>query len=664
MDPLSAQFDAGPQLFPSFDGAFSGIGLVPPQPAWATGVDHPLRPVCTKWLEKIRLAMEFKWANFGKDAAECMRFFAGPYDFMYNRKYATESSDFTMSEGSNFPEPTFRMTHNKVAELVQIFGPVLYHQNPDRQVNPRKLPKLPMPPIGPMTNPLLAQQVMMVQQMQQMKEMQDATVSELLQWLLNYTPTELGLAREMRFGIDEALIKGMGTLWTELASPIGSGIRLPGTFYKTVDDVVLDPDAEDLRHCKWIAVRCVHPVWEVEKYYNLPPNTLRANFESFNQQAGMNVEPDGDYARKKGKSNDLFVYWKVYSKMGVGGRLEGVPFEMRGPLDQFGDFVYIVVADNTPFPLNAPPPMLAAQGGIPAIGQALQWPTPLYLNEANFGGWPFTPIAYHWIPRKLWPMSHMKPAMGELKFLNWVYSFIASKVQIQSRDFIAMKKSLGDQIKETILHGKNYTLIEIDEHHQGTITELVQFLQHPTMNGDIWQVIDRVTANFEKRTGLTELIYGETSRQMRSAEEANLKGDQLQIRPDDMSRKTEEVATETARKEAIVARWHLTPADIAPLMGDHAAMVWGQVVSSSNIFVISHQLEYRIEAGSTKKPNRDRDIANMNQATQTLLQPLMNWAMHTGQVQPLNALAGDWCKARGLDPQRYVFLPQIVRAHV
>jgi len=46
-------------------------------------MDHPLRAVCTAWLEKIRLASEFKRKKFQEDADEAMQFFDGPHDFMY-----------------------------------------------------------------------------------------------------------------------------------------------------------------------------------------------------------------------------------------------------------------------------------------------------------------------------------------------------------------------------------------------------------------------------------------------------------------------------------------------------------------------------------------------------------------------------------------------------
>ena len=46
----------------------------------STRMDHPLRALCTSWLEKIRLAAEFKKKKFQEDADEAMQFYNGPHD--------------------------------------------------------------------------------------------------------------------------------------------------------------------------------------------------------------------------------------------------------------------------------------------------------------------------------------------------------------------------------------------------------------------------------------------------------------------------------------------------------------------------------------------------------------------------------------------------------
>jgi len=612
--------------------------------------DHPFAPVVSQWREKLRLASETKWKRFGEQAQQAMAFYNGPHDFLYEYSGPRKHGSLTVDHDS-VPQPSFMMTVNKVAELVQLYGPVLYHKNPIRQVNARKAPALPIAMFGPPDDPMVQQAFLMAnQQVEQLRSV-DISRAEILQFYLNYTPNALGLKDHARAAIDEALIKGMGLLWTELHRPKGLDISLAGTFYDTVDNLVIDPDAESLREAKWIARRCIHPVWQVERDYGLPSGTIRGNLESLNRYAESLTEEDGEHLRRGGRTADLLVYWKIYSKMGLGGRLSGVPKSVREPLEQFGDFTYLVITDELPYPLNVPPE-ISESGDISRVTQAVQWPTPFWADDT----WPFTSVAFHAQPRSPWPISHIAPAMGELQFLDWAYSFVASKIRISCRDFLAIQKSASEELKNIILTGRDYTLVEIEKHH-GTISEVVQFLQHPQFNGSIWDVVQAIERNFEKRTGLSELVYGQSARQLRSASEAELKGENLKVRPDDMSARVEEAMTEVARKEALAARWHLTSKDVLPVMGPAGAQMWQQLLEASDPAEILYQLEYRIEAGSARKPNKDRDANNMQQAMQILFQPLFQYGMQTGNVDPVNRLLSDWSKSIDLDAEGYNLQP-------
>lgn len=618
-------------------------------------MNHPFQPLVSQWLGKIALAMEYKRKTFQNDADECMAFFDGPYDFLYGAKHR-DSSGFIVTD-EDFPRPSFCLTVNKCAEMVQLFAPFLYHRNPHRLVTARKA-MLPPPEIfGDLNDPQVQAAYMPIFQQVKQQRTVDVVRASLLESYLNYTPTALDLKTESLRVVDEALIKGMGVWWTEVYQPRGAGHLMIGSFYDTIDNLCIDPDMESLRDAKWVARRCIHPVWEVEEKYGLEPGSIKGNMESLAMQGAMSANKDGDYRRRQGTTNDLLVYWELFSKMGMGTRLSGAGLSsntnrsMQEELELFGDNCYLVIADHVPYPLNAPPALLES-GDMEAVSQRLQWPTPFWGDD----GWPFTSLSFHWKPRCVWPVSHLKPGMGELKFINWAYSFIAGKIRTASRDFIAILKSAGEDIKNSILHGTDYELIEIEKSY-GTISEVVQFLQHPTFQGDIWRVIQAVEENFEKRVGLTELMYGSTRAQFRSASEANIKADQLRIRPDDMANKMEDAATLMARNEALACRWHLTGAHVAPMLGQVGASLWDQYVVPSDPNDILHQLEYRIEAGSIKKPNRDRDAANMQTAMQTLFQPLFQYSMTTGDVNPLNSLLADWAKSIDLDADAYMLKP-------
>jgi len=612
-------------------------------------------------MKLIRLALEHKKREFQDDAEECMRFFDGPYDWLYGPRLTyNRSFDFAGEDG--LPGPSARITVNKTAELVQLFGPALYHRNPVRKVNPRHVPEpSPLmygdPAADPMAQFVFQQDLQMVRGQWEA----DRARADLLERYLNYTPTALDLKTESRWAITEALIKGMGCLWSQHHKPPGAVMAWSGSFFDSVDNLLLDPDADSIRDIKWMARKRTRPCWEVERQWGLQPGHLQgqAGLESYSQQAAVANDAAGDYRRKQGRTSDLCVYWEVYSKMGLGGRLAGVDKGKAQSLDQAGDYVYLVLCEHCPYPLNLPPPFCDAMlmpEAAPEIQSELQaragWPTPFWAD----GGWPMTPIVFHWRPGKLWPMSHMKPGIGELMFLNWAWSFLASKVRRASRDFVAVAKAAGEDVKDRIKHGADYTIVEV-EALTGSIDNVVKFLQHPPFNKDIYEVVQGVTQNFERRVGLTELMYGLSGRQYRSAQEAQVKSDAVSVRPDDMANQVEDAMTHLARNEAFCARWHLRGQDVQGVLGPVGAQQWEQLVVPSDPASILYALEYRIEANSARKPNKQMDVDNMQQAVQQLFAPLWAYAQQTADVNPLNALISDWAKSIDLDPSRYLLSP-------
>lgn len=607
----------------------------------------------------IKKASKCKRDDFQDDAEEAMRFFDGPYDFLYESKNRPGNRYDYGTDEDGPPRPAFQMTFNKVAEAVQLFGPALYHRNPYRQLTPAKLPNIPVTdPNDP--------QVQALQQALQQSALQQGQRAEmlasLLQGYINYTPNELDLRGHSRQVIDETLIKGMGVWWTLPYRPPGSQITLIGSFYDSIDNLVIDPDMETIEGAKWCARKRCMPKWDVEKRFGLPRGTLRGNLESRNMQAQVEAEPE-TYAdaHKRGDSNDLMTYWEVYSRMGMGHKLKVSHTERLSAksdiydrhFDKFGDHIFLAVCDEYPWPLNLPE---SAAQSLPMKESFLrvQWPTPFWADPTS--PWPFTYAAFHKVPRKVWPMSHMKPALGEIKFLNWAFSFIAGKIKNTSRDFIAIQKSAGEDIKTQILSGRDLSLLEIEGSH-GTISEIVSFLQHPNFNGDVYKVIEVMMSLLERRLGLNELMYGESKRQLRSASEAQIKGDQLRIRPDDMAETIEEAMTKVARKEAIASSWHLRAQDVAPILGRERAMLWEQYVHGSDINSIVLELDYRIEAGSIRKPNRNRDQENANNAVQVFAPFFTKYYEMTGDVEPINAIFAMYAKAYDMPAEKLQIKP-------
>lgn len=602
-------------------------------------IDPVLRAVASHWITKIKSSRDHKRRVFQDAADECLAFYNGPRDWddLMGGVFAPEDLA---------ADPAFKVSVNKTFEFVSIFGPALYHENPVRTVKPR-MPVVVPPSFFP--DPMVYQALM---QQESARVRADGLRSVLMESYLNYTPVEFGLAAEARMAIDEALIKGRGCLWTELATPPGSEMRVVRSFWDSSDQLLVDPDAPSFGRAHWIARRCVHPVWQVERDFGLRSGSLRGNCESQARQADIEASEDAQYDRSRGLSNDLLIYYKIYSKMGIGGRLQGINRGYRRPLEVFGDYCYLAVAEGVPFPLNLPPDVVndpSFQADPDAVFGRVAWPTPFWADD----DWPVSVLDFHIVHNCPWPLPHLKAGMGELKFLNWAMSFLMGKIRNTSRDFMAVLKSAGEDLKTQILEGRDLTLLEIDAEHK-TIQEVVQFLQHPQMNGDIWRVIQAVEDNFDKRVGLTELMYGqEGATQIRSAEEASIRQSNMNVRPDDMRKQVESWMTRVAAKEAVCARYHLVPKDVRTILGVMGSWAWGQFVSTRDLPRACRELEYRIEAGSTQRPNKGWEVRTMNEALQNLGPILQGYARQTGDLTPINNLLADYAKSRDLDPSRY-----------
>jgi hypothetical protein len=637
--------------------------------------DEPLGPLCQEWLRQLNIASEHKKKVFGDRADECLRFYMGTHEFLYEAPYLKRSLGFKLGDSDmSIQPPMFRVTANLTAEFVQLFGPMLYSRNPIRTVRPRHVIDLPAGAFGipdqNETTPEMAQQLDMLtlqaaslfaqaQNEQQQQGQEDAVIAMLLEKYLNYTPNELDLKSESRKAINEGLIKGRGVMWVEKFQPPESPIALIGSFYDSVDNLYVDADAEDLRDAQWIARRCVHPTWQVERDYGLAPGTLKGNRESLGQQATIDSESAKALdKRKRGETMDTIVYYKIWSRMGLGGRFKG-PFEkLRAELDQYGDYVYLVVAKNVPYPLNIPRGVYNMEDGQAPndiVRQAVAWPIPFWADSAN--PWPFAELDFHQIPRQSWPMAHMVPGLVYQKFLDWLYSIYMSKTYRTHRDIYLVDKTSEDEAKEALTNGEDQAVVPIKKSPNGKLSDFFEQVQFAPQTADNWKVGEKIEQLFQRATGMNDVMYAESNKQMRSAEEASLKGDFVRLRPDDMGQCVEDWQTNLARKEALAARWELTAKDIAPILGKLASVAWKLKVESTDVPYVVRELEYRLEAGSTKKPNADLDLANSNDAAQFVFPQLMQVYFATGDPTQVNAFLQYWGKARQLDVDKFMMPP-------
>ena len=635
--------------------------------------ENPLRPICTTWLSKIRQAEKHK-KPFADDAKEAMGFYASDPEAMWG-------PENSRSYNKGIDAPAMRICVNRVWEAVRLFSSVIHHRNPTRAVNAKQYPVVPphllgifpqppvpqMGPDGPVMGPD-GQPVMMpdpgMQQYQQGMQQQmfaqerRGIIAKLLEDYLNYTPNELDLKKHSRKVVEEAFIKGAGVWWHELYQPPGSSVKMAGSFYDSVDNLVWDPDADEFEDIRWAARKRVQPVDEVAAKFGLTREDLKGHIESYSSRADEN-ERGYEFRKKNGKTNDLICYWEIYSKTGFGDKLKDADKDLRGKFDSLGPNCYIVVADGVEFPLNLPPALLQEEVDETGIPQEMfmraQWPIPFWAEPA---GWPFTLLAWHGKPGYSWPISLIRPGIGELRFINWAMSFLATRIAVSSQTLIGVAKSADPDLKAKILDKgeKGFNIIEISEAVGRSVNDVISVFQTPGVTQDMYQIIAEVTALFDRRVGLTELLYGMTRNQFRSAAEAQVKAEQISVRPDDYANILEDALSDVARKEALLARWLIYPQDVAPVLGPMAAQAWQMHVQGESPDAIVREYDYRVEAGSARKPNIATRIENITQAMQ-ILAPISQGLLQAGRPELFNALLEDWGKAMQVDVNRYMVPP-------
>ncbi len=592
-----------------------------------------LRPITKGWEGILRQAERAR-KPFDDVGDQCHQFFAGSMGFMWN-------DDFKAKYIKGNIAPTFQITLQKAFEMVAIFGPSLYHQNPQRTVNPRSKIQFPPAVFGDPNDPQIQQIAQEVAQMQNMRKADDALRADLLETYLNYTPDEMpggGLARHSEKAITEALVRGRGVLWPRAYSMPGSGKTLTGCFWDAQENLYYDPDASSLDDAWWIAKKETRPYWAVEREFKLPKDSLREHAKHVSH-TGLGERNGNDLKNSHGaqnRTNDLITYYRIWSKMGVGGRLSGVDTSLRESLDDVvGDYAYLVIAEGVPWPLNAPSDRL--KGSDDEIERMFRWPHPFWRDDK----WPCSILTFYDNPSSIYPIAPLAPGIGELTYLNIFISHLASRVWSSSRDLIAVLERAGDQVEQALMSGKDLGVVRISEVNKD-LREIIQVIDFPNVNSDAWMIIDRITELFERRTGLDEFLAGRTKNQLRTAADVQAKQQATAVRPDYMAQRVEKWMEQAADMEKFVARWNVKGSDIAELVGPVGAQMWDAKILNTDPEIVVREMRASVAVGSMKKPNKEVDAQNMNAVASVLVPEFSKHADVTGDTGPINHWVENW----------------------
>ena len=586
-----------------------------------------LRPLVNGWINKIESATSSKDRLKWKESAdECKLFYSNSAQAMWDPSYSKK-----FWKGIKLPR--FRVTINKAFEFVAINMPGLLWDVPHRTVQSRRQ-SLPMELIG--------QDPQMLQMMQQAQQ-EDEVISALMGSWLNYTPGEQpggGLTGHSEKATLDTLITGRGVLAPRPYQMPGSGRTLTGSFRVNPYDIFTDPDFDTLDECSWMAIKHIDIDRDVEERFELPKGSLKGKATLESSWTGGEEGTGGGAHKIAGKTNDLVVWYEIFSKAGVGIRNTNMEATIRDHLDSVvGQHAYIAVCADVPYPLNMPSEKIRKSATDDEVKDAFKWPVPFWADDR----WPVEFNEFYLDTDSAYPVPPLAPGLGELKLLNFLFSWFANRTWSSSRDFWAVSHPYLEHYKEYILGGDDQSIIPTPIGIKSP-KEAVEILTQPESRQDMTQLISFVLDLFEKRVGMTPGMYGqnEGGTQNRTAEETIAKKQALNIRPEHMQKRTVDWQSRVAASEAFVARWFVGPEDVEAFMGPVGAMLWQQYVQSTDIELVVRQFDYTISAASIRRPDRDRDIGNYQQVMSQFAPVLAQYGAESGNYEPWNGMVSRW----------------------
>ncbi len=610
-----------------------------------------LRPLVSAWLGKIETAYKNEHRkHFVEVAEECKMFYARSCAALWNSKWASRFLNNVISR------PRFPISVNKAFELVAVIGPNVLWDIPFRKVMPKQRLAIDDDTIEQlMRNPEIAGELQMRMQHDQYNVAMADVVAELLEKWLNYTSREMpggGMTQHSQAMAIDAMLTGRGVRFIETYQYPGSDRSIVGSFRSDPLDLLIDPDVKDINEAKWIMRTHREPYWEVEKRFGLPSESLKdkSSLESaWNYSESVFGTYDSTAQPRLEEERDIVVWHEIWSKMGPGSRMvRHMDTGLREHLERVvGDYAYIAIASNVPWPLNCPSEKMRGGMTDEEVRQAFSWPTPLWADDR----WPCEVCDFYPNPDSAYPVAPLEPGMGYLKFLNLMLPFLAQRTWSSSRDFWAVLGSHMERYEEYINNGKDQCIIPVDP-TSDDVRKAISIIQQPPVNIDAWKITDVMAEWFERATGLSAFQYGMKAGEAndRSAAETQARARAAGVRPQYMQKRIAETESRIASTEAFLSRWFIDGRDVEPLGGMTFRFLWEKFVMSADVELVVRQMAYTISSSSLQRPDRERDMMIWDRMIQVLGPQYFQYAMATGEFTGWNTLVEAW--AENLDAAR------------
>jgi len=608
-----------------------------------------LTPIAQAWASRIKAAEEAK-SGFQVIADKCDQFFRGDTRFMWEDSF----------RGKYLPglsSPSLHFTLNKAFELVAIFGPTLFWQYPGRQVKSHRGldPVAVAAALGiPEDDPAVQSLVQEDQSRMATAKVRNAVSEIYLNWSQSQQPPN-GLHREGELCITEALVKGRGCGWTQDYAFPGSSNRFTGTFYDSVDNLLIDPDCTDpeLRTATWIARKHCTPVWEVERVFELPRGTLKDY--AMKKSGEASSRSDRDHGQQN--TNDLVVWYEIWSRGGIGSRMRESEHNTGETIDRVvGDFTYLCLVPSAPMIVSATAKEVF-RASESRMRELFAWRTANYGSQWEIwrdGQWPVSLLDLYPVPNSAWPLAPMAPGMGELIAMSVLMVAYCESAWENRKQLIAVANNASDTIRAALKSSNATEIVDISKlAGEKSVRDVVSILERPATKNDLLNAIQMLSESFDKRTGLSEILYAMSSRQIRVAADAHTRQENASIRPEQMARKVAAWMSRVAANELSLAADVVRSESLIPLLGPIGAAMWKQFVESADTQSIMREMSCLVEATDVMRPNREKSLANLQALSQYVLPPFQKYAEATGNSKPLNGFLQSVAEAMDHDASEW-----------
>lgn len=612
-------------------------------------------PICETWTNLLRAA-ESARRPFMEKYDQIMLFYSEATRFLW------EDETRVKYLGPNAPIPKFQVTVNKAFEYIALFVPMLCWQNPTRRVTSKgTLSEDVMRLAGPIIQ--ADPNLQMLLQQQQMKEARDELRNAVWEDYLGRTPNEQpdgGLRGNLQMSITDALLSGRGILVPRTYGPPESALSLTGLFYEPVTNLLIDPDSvhPHAADAQWLSLMHVDWWWDVERRFPwIPPGTLRSkgNLSSIGGEAGRIRK----FTRYGQTQSDLIVWYEIWSRCGMGSRYTPEPRRDILMGDRFdevvGDHAYLCITDCCNYPLNLTPWMIGGDPDEEVIAQALQWPVPFYKDNR----WPLAMLDFYPNGPSPWPLPPLWPCIGEMICLQILLSIYLDNAHANTQSIIGCLKDMASQVQNALKKGENPAVIEFSGDFNKNVNEVIQFLNRPNQNTDLLQAMEFVMSEIERKSGLSELLFGRNpgGTQDRSAASVQIKAEKVNIRPEYMGNQVADFVSQGSDLERILAYWTLAGRDVEYLLGPAGAYLWDTLVKGDPEDVAIRGLRTRVEASDLRRPNKERDSENLNGMMQYMIPLLQQLAVMTGDIEPVNGFIRAVGRAAEMDVDEFLLPP-------